>query len=115
MNRHNSNNVKMLKMAASATKQTKKLTANERKSVASIRLGKPKTEKPRCVVWRGAAVASELLARKGNIGPEESSGTRWTSRNNRLNPNMNTVANHGPMLDGRVPTRDRDSPRSESK
>src|SRR5215207_3943422 len=77
MNRHSSNNVKMLKIAASATKHTRKLSASERKSVASIRFGKPKAERPRCFVLLAFAAGVEPFARFDS-DTEDRNGTRLT-------------------------------------
>src|SRR5215212_9119256 len=96
MNRHSSNRVKMLKMAASATKHTTKLTASERKSVASIRFGKPRAEKPRCVFSCGDDTGSAVFDFKARIAPDEMNGTRRTSKNSKLKANMKTVAIQGP-------------------
>src|SRR5689334_19958499 len=96
MKRHSSNSVKMLKMATSAMKQTMKLSASERNSVASIRLGKPNAEKPRCFVWRVFAETSLSLAFRGKMETEDTNGSRLTNRNDRLRPKMKNVASHGP-------------------
>src|SRR5262249_5418763 len=82
MNRHSSNNVKMLKIAASAMKQMTKLTTSERSNVASIRFGKPNPEKRRCDVGRG------FVAMPGSfdleIETDEMSGIRFINRKNKL-------------------------------
>ena len=95
--RHSSNKVKMLKMAASARKQTRNVSASERKSVASIRFGKPNVEKTRCEVLERAIAVSGDLDREDEIDPEGINGTRLTRRNSKLKMKMNTVASHGPM------------------
>src|SRR5688572_9093651 len=67
MKRHSSNNVKMLKIAASDTKQTMKLSARERKSVASMRFGNPKEMKPRCAPCFGLDTAFDSFDRLERI------------------------------------------------
>src|ERR1041384_6536780 len=96
MKRHSSNSVKMLKMATSAIKHTMKLSASERNSVASIRLGNPNAEKPRFFVWRVFAETSASFALRGKMEMEDTNGSRLTKRNNRLRPKMKNVASHGP-------------------
>src|SRR5256885_1341333 len=113
MNRHSSNNVKILKIAASATKHTIKFTANERNSVASIKFGKPSGEKLRRNCSRGAVALSESLDGFRKNEPEDSNGRRLKKRNRRLRAKTKIVASHGPTYGERVPTRDSDSPRSE--
>src|SRR5215207_6439174 len=95
MNRHSSNNVKMLKIAASATKHTRKLSASERKSVASIRLGKPNAEKPRCFVLASFVAGADPFDTLDS-DTEDKNGTRVTNRNSKLKARMKTVAIHGP-------------------
>src|ERR1044071_7878434 len=73
MNRHSSNNVKMLKIAASARKQTTKLNTSERSNVASIRFGKPNAVKPRFVFCRGLVVVPVSFDRVGQIEMDERS------------------------------------------
>src|SRR5687768_15552926 len=97
MKRHSSNNVKMLKIAASDTKHTMKLSARERKSVASIRLGNPKEIKPRCAPCFGLESAFDSFERLERIEPKDINGIRVTNRKSTLNANMKTVASHGPM------------------
>src|SRR5689334_18313129 len=112
MKRHSSNNVKILKIAASATKHTMKLTINERNSVASIKFGKPNGEKLRWNSPRGAVVFSESLACFRKNEPEDNKGSLLKNRNSRLRAKTKSVASHGPTYGERVPTRDSDSPRS---
>src|SRR5215204_1865976 len=71
MKRHSSNNVKMLKIAASDTKHTMKLNASERKSVASMRFGKPKEMKPRCAAWLGLDSGFGSFDRLERIEPKD--------------------------------------------
>jgi hypothetical protein len=97
MKRHNSNNVKMLKMAASAAKETMKLIASERKSVASIRFGKPKLKSRRCEVCFGVGADFGFLERFVKNEPSEANGSRLTIRNSMLSARIKTVASHGPM------------------
>src|SRR5215510_3863075 len=73
MNRHSSKRVKMLKIAASAMKQTTKLSTSERSSVASIRFGKPSAEKPRFVGCRVFIVVLGSFDLVGQIEIDEMS------------------------------------------
>src|ERR1051325_4192382 len=113
MNRHSSNNVKMLKIAASAAKQMMKLTISERSNVASIKFGKPNAEKPRCVVCRDCVAEATPFVFAGQIEIEETIGMRLRNRNTKLSAKMKTVASHGPTYGETVPTRASDSPSSE--
>src|SRR4030095_10532693 len=113
MKRHSSNKVKTLKMDASATKQTRKVIASDRNSVASIRFGKPNAEKPRSEVLRRVVPGGADFNDKTDA--DEMNGTRRTNRNKRLNANMKTVAIHGPTEGETVPTRASDSPSSDIK
>src|SRR5215218_2178611 len=97
MKRQSSNNVKILKMATSATKHTRKLRASERKSVASIRFGKPNAERPKCFVFAVFAVGAAPFGPRDRIETEDKNGTRLTNRNRRLKARMKIVASHGPM------------------
>src|SRR5689334_8872585 len=116
MNRQSSNSVKMLKIAASATKQTTKLAMSARSNVASIKFGNARVllnrEDVSGDVVRSSEVSFEALAlRTGSRG----NGIRRTNRNTRLKPTMNTVATHGPTYGDIVPARASDSPSSESR
>src|SRR5688572_20023531 len=100
MKRQSSNRVKMLKIDASATKQTTKLSASERSNVASIRLGKPSVPTPYDARRRGAATdLSALVALLFGSHAENENGTRLSSNRIKLKPTMNTVASHGPMYE----------------
>src|SRR5678815_715786 len=96
MKRQSSNKVKILKIAASATKQTRKLNARERKSVASMRLGNPKADKPRCFFSLDFAAGANPFGPRARFDTEDKNGTRLTNRNSRLKPRMKIVASHGP-------------------
>src|ERR1051325_8142402 len=96
MKRHSSNRVKMLKIATSAMKHTTKLSTSERNSVASIRFGKPKAEKPRYFVWRVFADSLGSFALRGKMETEEMNGSRLINRNSKLKPKIKNVASHGP-------------------
>src|SRR5688500_1148191 len=100
----------MLKMATNAMKHTTKLTASERNNVASIRLGKPKAEKPRCFVSRVLTGAFESFGLRGKMATEDMNGSRLTNRKSKLMAKTKTVASHGPMYGETVPTRASDSP-----
>src|SRR5688572_33376052 len=77
MKRHSSNNVKMLKIAASDTKHTMKLSASERNSVASMRFGNPKEMKPRCGACFGLDTAFDSFrSEERRVGKECRS--RWS-------------------------------------
>src|ERR1044072_1139831 len=115
MKRQSSNNVKMLKIATSAAKHTTKLTTSERKSVASIRLGKPKADKPRCLVWLVRATAVVFLVCRDKIGSEDTNGTRLTNKSRMVKPRTKIVASHGPRLGATVPARAIDSPMSDKR
>src|SRR5215204_4740074 len=97
MKRQSSNNVKMLKIAASATKHTRKVSASERKSVASIRFGKPKAENPRRFAFPVFAACADPFGPRDRIDTEDRKGTRLTKRNNKLKARTKIVASHGPM------------------
>src|ERR1051326_8352854 len=91
MNRQSSNSVKMLKMAASATKQKMKLSTSERSSVASIRLGNLKLLKPMRELRRVPAVGSSALAvRFFSSDPVSENGLRLVTNSSTLKPRMNT-------------------------
>src|SRR5215211_3963784 len=115
MKRQSSNKVKTLKIAASATKQTRKLSARERKRVASIRFGKPRAENHRCLAKLDFASGSDTLELRDRLDTDDTKGIRLTSRNSKLKPKMNTVASHGPTYGDTVFTRASDSPRSEMR
>src|SRR5215467_2095408 len=102
----------MLKIAARATKQTIKLSANDRNRVASIRFGKPSAENPRCPALDDFTSGSETFELR-EIEIDDTNGIRFTSRNNKLNPRMKNVANHGPINGDTVPTRASDSPSND--
>src|ERR1051325_1863791 len=114
--RQSSNSVKMLKIAASATKQTIKLNTSERSSVASIKFGKrnvatPMRERRPCP--SGVFSAASFLFFRRNARKEN--GVRLMRNNNKLKPMIKKVASHGPTYGERVPTRDIDSPKSETR
>src|ERR1043165_2506308 len=93
MNRQSSNSVKMLKMAASATKQTMKLSTSERSSVASIRLGNLNLLKPVRELRRVPAVGSSALAmRFFSSDPVSENGLRLVTNSSTLKPRMNMAA-----------------------
>ena len=115
MKRHSSNKVKMLKMAASATKQTMKVNASERKSVASIRFGKPNLEWPPFDICCFVAEGSDDFVSLDMNDPDDVKGTRFTSKNNKLKPKSNTVPSHGPMYGDMLPARAIDSPSSDAR
>src|SRR5687767_7279280 len=114
MNRQSSNSVKMLKIAASATKQTTKLITRERNSVASSRFGKANVLLKRTVVSMDLfGSGDDLLVILGRLCG--STGIRWTSMKSRLKPTRNAVASHGPTYGDIVPARANDSPSSDSR
>src|SRR3569832_359524 len=94
MNRQSSNKVKMLKIAARATKHTRKLRASERKRLASMRFGKPRAERPRCFVLILIPGSEPFVPRDSDT--VDKNGTRFTNRNRRLKARMKIVASHGP-------------------
>src|SRR6185295_11884143 len=96
MKRQSSNKVKMLKIAASATKHTRKLSTSERKRLASMRFGKPKAEKPRCFVRVFVSAPEPFCPRESDT--VDKNGTRFTNRNSKLKARMKIVASHGPMF-----------------
>src|SRR5215216_5672289 len=96
MKRQSSNNVKILKIAASATKHTRKLSASERKSVASMRFGKPRVEKPGRFALLLLDADVDPLESRDRIATEDRNGTRLTNKNNKLKARMKIVASHGP-------------------
>src|SRR6185369_5126171 len=116
MKRHSSNKVKILKIAASATKQTTKLTMRARSKLASIKFGNARVLLKRTAISadlvRSREVSAEAFAR---LSGSRGNGMRWTKRKKRLKPTMNTVASHGPTYGDIVPARASDSPSSDSK
>src|ERR1043165_4562054 len=113
MNRHSSNKVKMLKIDASAMKQTRKLSASERSSVASIKFGKPSVATPISERLRVLVVFSLAAARFLNSEPVKENGVRLITNSRKLKPTMNAVASHGPTYGETVPTRASDSPSND--
>src|SRR5215813_14052658 len=96
MRRESSNSVKMLKIAASAIKHTIKLSASERKSVASMRLGNPKADRPRCFAFAAFVAGADPFGPRDRIDRDDKNGTRLTKSKSRLKARMKIVASHGP-------------------
>src|ERR1044071_3557777 len=115
MKRQSSNNVKMLKIATSAAKHTTKLATSERKSLASMRLGKPSAENPRCFTALVLVTAVVSFVRRDKIASEDMNGTRLTNKNRTVKARIKIVAIHGPRYGETVSTRDIDSPSSDKR
>src|SRR5689334_19880588 len=97
MKRQSSNSVKMLKIEARAIKQTRKLSASERSSVASIRLGKPKVVSPLSEYLRVPGCdPSAVSVFRFQPGKENGKRMRLSSSNSKPRPVIKTVASHGP-------------------
>ena len=96
MNRQSSNSVKMLKIAARATKPTRKLSASVRNSVASNKLGNPERPTPSiCACRVGFAVFAVVLLWRFPIDVK-SDGFRLVRRKKAVSVIMKTVAIHAP-------------------
>src|SRR5687768_7295227 len=114
MKRHSSNNVKMLKIAASAMKQTTKLSISDRSNVASSKFGNASVLRKRTAISADLFRLREvsllgLVALRGNL----KNGIRGTNRKSKAAATMNTVASHGPTYGDIVPARASDSPSSD--
>src|SRR5258705_3481172 len=116
MNRQSSNRVKMSKMATRAMKLTRKLTANVRNRLASIKFGNPQLPIPLvrpCQVLTAGCL--ELVGARFITRRRDSSGMRLIARSHRLRHSINAVAIQGPTMGEIVPARERDSPKSEDR
>src|SRR5258705_4999653 len=115
MNRQSSNRVKISKIATRAMKLTRKLTANVRNRLASIKFGNPQLP----TVWARQALATGLLElalrRLTPHRSEVNNGIRLVMRNNKLKDNINPVPIHGPARELIVPARESESPNSEDR
>src|SRR6185369_11917914 len=96
MKRHSSNKVKMLKIDASATKQTIKLSTSERSNVASIRFGKRSVLTLLKERFRATVAFSVEEARFLSSEPVNENGVRLIRNSTKPKIRTNAVANHGP-------------------
>ena len=114
INRHSSNNVKMMKIETSETKPTTKLVVSVPKRLVSSKLGKPERPAPTvCSVVLTVEVSGVAIFGFTDFLANVIFGRRWKTNSVKLNKSITAVAIHSPMIAGTVLFRAIDSPSSD--